>query len=398
MSILQEPNRITVAFFSFSRSDYASIKNVIIDCYKTAAIKPIVIAGGSHLHDQFGCTIEDFEEDGIAIDRIIDFLPVNKTDGLDFAMSLSKAIKELSTILYEIKPDFVFLLGDRWELIAPAIVASRLSIPIAHHSGGDITEGSSDNQTRYALTSLSHYHFTALEDHSQRLMAIGEEPWRVVTVGEPALIGLSQKLANQDEFYRCIRLRADEDFVLATFHPTSFEALGFDRQIQIFLEAIKDIDQTLVMTAPNPDEASSRFYSEMVKFCEDGGSKRIFVETMGQDLYYTAMANAKYMIGNSSSGLWEAPSFGLPVINIGSRQDGRKRMDNVLDVALDVDEIRNAIDVVQSEEFLLTARQVTNPYVNPNTNELIFDKLLSEVSLENLLAKKFVDPLRRALD
>ncbi len=381
-----------IHFVTLSRSDYASVRPVALAAERGSYFDVKLIAGGSHLLERFGKTIEGIQEDGFSSLEVADFLREEDDSDADIAASYARAVEVFVKIFSADPPDCVFILGDRWEMMAVASAASMLRIPIAHHSGGDITQGSSDNQTRYVLSELAHLHFTALEDHRLRLIKRGEEEWRVTVTGEPALTELKNIAQDAPDVRSALGLGGDEDFVLATFHPTSYDSSAPEEQIAGFIKVLDLIENTIVLTAPNPDPGSGSFFEVLRSYANAHPRVHLF-ESLGKN-YYAAMAAAKFMIGNSSSGLWEAPSFGLPVVNIGPRQDGRERGGNVIDAPLDIDEIGKAIAKASDPAFRKSLQGGTNPYVMDNTIERILSVLKQDKPKAELLAKKLVDPLK----
>lgn len=390
MSISKEIT-ISVDFITLSRSDFASIKPIIKESLKEKNIKTGLIAGGSHLLKRFGRSIDRVLKE-FKIDEVVSFLGENDDDEQDFAKAYSCAVNEFVRVLSQRNPDLIFIVGDRWELLAASTAATMLRIPIAHHSGGDITQGSSDNQTRYVLSTLSHLHYVALAEHAERLKIMGEEAWRIKVTGEPALTQIYDILKSPINVRKRLGLKNNSKFILATFHPTSYDEMAFEEQIEIYKRLLSNLDFPIVLTAPNPDQGSATFY-EILKNISSNNEHIRFFEHLGAELYYSAMSEASLMIGNSSSGLWEAPSFKLPVVNIGRRQDARVRANNVIDVELNVDHIMEAVNRGMSLEFRNSLAKCTNPYVNPDTNSLIINNLLLAPSKERLLFKKFIDPI-----
>jgi UDP-hydrolysing UDP-N-acetyl-D-glucosamine 2-epimerase len=380
-----------IHFVTLSRSDYATLRPVAMAAARDPGIEAKVIAGGSHFLKRFGHTLREVECDGYPRLAQVPFLSDADTNEAQLAAAYARAVRGFVDILSLDPPDFLFLVGDRWEMLAPATAASLLRIPIAHHSGGDITQGSADNQTRYALSMLAHLHFTALPQHAERLRRMGEEPWRVIVSGEPALTGLASASARVPDLRNRLGLREGESFALATFHPASFESLPPAGQIEVFLEALAGIDSALLLTAPNPDAGSGLFYERIAAFAKEHARVRL-VESLGE-LYYPAMAAAEFMIGNSSSGIWEAPSFGLPVVNLGSRQDERVRGANVVDAPLEKAAIARAIARVREPGFRAGLSGRENPYVRPDTLAIILAGLKQDRTREAWLAKSFVDLL-----
>ena len=383
-----------VCFISLSRSDYASLKPIIQASLKHAQFETSVIAGGSHLLKRFGASIGQFHMDGIPISHIVDFMLDSDNSEQDIARAYGRAYQQFVDTYDNLKPDYIFILGDRWEILAAAQAASFMRLPIIHHSGGDLTQGSLDNQTRYILTNLSHFHLTAVDEHKRRIEAIGEEPWRVTVVGEPALTGIKGKATNASVIRRLFGLRKREKFVLATFHPTTFDSASFEDQVSIYIKALRLIDDKVILTAPNPDAGSKVFLDELTKFASTHQNILLF-ENLGADRYYGAMSEADYMIGNSSSGIWEAPSFKLPVINIGERQRDRIRANNVIDTPLSETAIKESLSLIKQRSFRDSIEKVTNPYVKDNTIELILEGITFALDCKKvLLAKKLIDPIR----
>ncbi|MBT8437934.1 MAG: UDP-N-acetylglucosamine 2-epimerase (hydrolyzing) [Gammaproteobacteria bacterium] len=381
-----------VCFISLSRSDYASLRPVIRAAQVDAEIEATVVAGGSHLLQRFGNSIENFKLDGIEVNQVIDFLDEQDNTELDIARAHGRAYRAFVEYLHANQPDSVFILGDRWEMLAVATAASLLRIPIFHHSGGDITQGSQDNQTRYALSALAHFHLVALQQHRQRLLHLGEEDWRVISVGEPALTEIAQ--SGIDDIRAELGLRSNAPFVLATYHPTTFESMSFSEQVRFFVAALDLIEIDIVLTAPNPDPGSNTFYEVLQNYADRRANVYLF-ENLGAERYYAAMNEAEYMIGNSSSGIWEAPSFGLPVINLGKRQQDRLRGPNVIDVELDLAAVGQAFTQIDELKSSVALRQKLNPYVMADTVALILNALKMDITRERLLNKVFVDPLTR---
>ena len=380
-----------VCFITLSRSDYASLRPVAQAALIDPQIDMRLIAGGSHTLARYGHTLEQIRRDGLPIEAVADFLKETDDSPVDLAMAQARAVTEFVRIFAQLQPDYIFLIGDRWEMLAVVSAASMLEIPLIHHSGGDITQGSTDNQTRYALTTLSHLHLVALPEHRQRLLRIGEEDWRVITTGEPALSMLLDYKSIVPDIRKNLGLKPGEPFVLATFHPTSFDKIRAPEQIEIFLQALDEISGSIILTAPNPDAASELFLMRYRAYAAAHPRLRVY-ESLGAGAYYAAMAQAQYMIGNSSSGMWESSSFSLPVINIGPRQHGRIHGDNVINTPLELQAIRDAIAKAIDPAFR-TGLSGKNPYVGPDTVRLILDVLKRPWEKRKLLAKKFVDPL-----
>lgn len=380
-----------VCFVTLSRSDYASMRPVALAAMNEPALQVRLIAGGSHCLERHGRTIEQIRRDGLPVHHIAEFLNESDDSPPELAAAYGRATVEFVRIFTAQAPDLIFVIGDRWEMLAVVSAASMLQIPVVHHSGGDITQGSSDNQTRYVLTTLAHLHLVALPAHRERLLHMGEEAWRVTTTGEPALAALADYAVAVPDVHQRLGLARDEDFVLATFHPTSFDEATPERQVSVFLQGLNQVQQPIILTAPNPDASSELFLEHFKAYVAEHPNVRLF-ESLGSQLYYAAMAKAKFMLGNSSSGLWESASFRLPVVNIGSRQQGRVHGSNVVNCNLDAAAITQAIAEVTHPEFRVRLTG-DNPYVRPDTVKLILQCLTTPYNRATLLAKRFIDPL-----
>jgi len=380
-----------VCLVTLSRSDYASMRPVAQAAVAEAGIDARIVAGGSHCLARYGRTIEQIAVDGLPVHALAEFLQETDDSPVDLAAAYARACAEFVRIFTREAPDLVFVIGDRWEMLAVVSAASMLRVPVAHHSGGDITQGSSDNQTRYALTVLSHLHLVALPEHRERLIHMGEEAWRVITTGEPALSGLADYASRVPDIHAHLGLAANEPFVLATFHPTSFDEHSPKAQADTFIKGLETIDCAIVLTAPNPDAASEVFLARFKAFAAARPKVRLH-DSLGGQAYYAAMAQALCMVGNSSSGLWEGPSFRLPVVNIGPRQEGRIHGDNVIHCMLDTQAIGVAIHRACQPSFR-EGLSGANPYVSQDTLPLILACLKKPHDRAALLAKRFIDPL-----
>jgi UDP-hydrolysing UDP-N-acetyl-D-glucosamine 2-epimerase len=385
-----------VFLVSLSRSDYASTRPVALAAAADSTLDAKLVAGGSHMLKRYGNTQEQIRADGLALHAVADFLSETDDSPAQLAQAYARAVNQFVAIFAEGAPDAIFIVGDRWEMLAVASAASMLQIPVIHHSGGDITQGSSDNQTRYALTCLSHLHLVALPQHRDRLLHMGEEDWRVITTGEPALTELPRFAAAVPDIHAHLGLEDGEPFVLATFHPASFEQVAPAEQIRVFIEALASVQERIILTAPNPDASSELFLQKLREFVSRTPRARLF-DSLGT-AYYPAMAAARCMIGNSSSGLWEAPSFALPVVNIGVRQQGRVHGANVINVPLDAGAIRAGIATALSDGFRRSLSRDGNPYVMADTLERIMGCLRHPHDRHTLLAKHFIDPLNVPLN
>jgi UDP-N-acetylglucosamine 2-epimerase (non-hydrolysing)/GDP/UDP-N,N'-diacetylbacillosamine 2-epimerase (hydrolysing) len=330
-----------------------------------------LVVTSMHLEPGFGLTVNDIEADGMPVIARVRNLGSGDR-GADQARSIGTAVLGITDALEEFRPDVVIVLGDRGEMLAGAIAAIHLRLPVAHVHGGDVS-GTVDELVRHAISKLSHIHFAASEDAAGRLIRMGERAEHVHVVGAPGLDYLShfQPMSKQ-EMEADLRLDLSRPFVLFTQHPvTEDSAVG---QMEISLQALEDADVQVVATYPNSD-AGGKAMIEVLKRWEERPWLRV-VPSLGQRRFASLLKEAAAMVGNSSSGIIEAPFFGLPVVNIGSRQAGRLRAENVLDAAHDQKSIRAAIECAMHDEtFRTRARNSRNPYGDGHAGERIVEIL-----------------------
>jgi UDP-N-acetylglucosamine 2-epimerase (non-hydrolysing)/GDP/UDP-N,N'-diacetylbacillosamine 2-epimerase (hydrolysing) len=279
---------------------------------------------------------------------------------------------------------------------AAALAALSFKIPIAHISGGELTEGAIDDALRHSLTKLSHLHFPATEEYARRVIQLGEEPWRVVVAGEPSLDQVhTLQLVPREELERRFALRLASPFVMVTFHPVTLEYEQAEHQVTELLAAIESSSMPAVFTMPNADTGNQVIREKIQQFVADQGKSRL-VDNFGIHAYFSMMNLAAAMVGNSSSGIVEAAAFELPAVNVGTRQDGRARARNVIDVGNSRKEILRGIQTATSAEFRASLRGLVNPYGTGHASRTITDRLRTVELGDRLIRKKFynvpVDP------
>jgi UDP-hydrolysing UDP-N-acetyl-D-glucosamine 2-epimerase len=343
-----------------------------------------------HHAREYGRTIDEVRQQARAPIVEVEFLLASDSPAA-IAKSLGLGVVSFAQVYSEYKPDIIVVLGDRYEMYAAALAALPYYIPVAHIHGGELSLGAMDDAIRHSITKLSHLHFVATEQYGRRVVQLGEEPWRVIVSGAPALDRIAQfRPMPREEFLRIAGLPDLGDFLLVTFHPVTSEYERTEWQIEELLRALEIISMPVVFTSPNADTNSHIIQERILAFCQTHAFAH-YVAHLGTALYYNAMYHAAAMVGNSSSGIIEAPSFGLPVVNIGTRQEGRLRARNVLDVGYHhqdiVAGIRRAVDV----GFRQSLRTVTNPYGDGHATDRIAH-VLSTIPLdERLLKKRFFD-------
>ena len=385
------PKPRTIGVVSAGRADYAICLPVLRRIQADPDLRLHLIISGMHLSPEFGLTVESIVADGFEIgDRVEMLLSSDTPEGIAKSMGLGTI--GFAQLFTRFRPDILVVLADRFEMHAAALAALPFRIPVAHIEGGDLTEGAIDDALRHCITKLSHLHFVSTEEYARRVMQLGEEPWRVTISGAPSLDNLkSLKLLTVAELERKYEISAQSPPILVTFHPVTLEYEHTREQISELVAALKTFNRPIIFTMPNAD-TSGRIITQVIKeFISNHPSAR-FVENFGTRDYLSMMAHAGAMVGNSSSGIIEAPSFKLPVVNIGSRQRGRTRAANVIDVGYGREEIAEGIHKALQPAFRQALSNLINPYGTGDAAAIIVERLKT-VSLteKNIFAKKFND-------
>ena len=307
------------------------------------------------------------------------------------ASNLGNEIKILSKIFKKENPHIVVVLGDRYEMIAAPLAAIPFNIPLVHFYGGSLTFGAIDEQIRHAITKMCHLHFTAHEDYSKRIIKMGEEKWRVNTIGIINLKDLkSQKIYTNNQIRKKLGLDLKNKTLLVTLHPTTLDNMNLKKNLITLLKSIKDTKFQAIFTYPNSDYGYKTIIKLVQKFCRSS-KKFIFLKNSSIDLYPSLMKKCYAMIGNSSSGIVESGTFQLPVINIGSRQDGKVMGNNVINCNFDYNEIMKAFDLIASKKFKKSLKKFKNPYEKNFSLKKIKDLILNCKNNKKILNKKFID-------
>lgn len=382
----------TVAVVTVARSDYGIYGSLLRAIQAEASLRLHLIAAGMHLSPEFGMTVEQIEADGFAVSDRIEMLLSSDTP-LGTAKSIGLGVIGFAETFARTKPDLVVVLGDRFEMHAAALASLPLGLPLVHIHGGEVTEGAIDDALRHGISKIAHLHFTSTQAYADRLIRMGEEPWRVVVSGAPALDGLqSLAVLTPRELEASFGAPFDPAPVLVTFHPVTREGDRTPAQIDALLAALATLEQPIVFTMPNAD-AAGRLVAERIRAFVRAHERAYLVENFGSRGYFSAMRAARMMVGNSSSGIIEASSFRLPVVNVGSRQDGRIRAANVIDVSddLDVASIAAAIERAADPAFRACLEGLNNPYERGGAAAVIVERLRSVPLDGRLLKKRFWD-------
>jgi UDP-hydrolysing UDP-N-acetyl-D-glucosamine 2-epimerase len=378
-----------IAVVTSSRADYSHLYRPLKLLSENPEIDLRLIVMASHLAPEFGATVREIEKDGLPIAARIESLLSSDTD-VGMARSIGVALLSLADVLGAMRPDLLLLIADRYEMLAPASAALALRIPIAHIEGGEISEGAIDDAVRNALTKMSHIHFTSTEAARARVIAMGEEPWRVHRAGAPSLDHLlhSHLLTREEVEARCgIDLRIPA--IVVAYHPVTLEQ---DTTIEAgaLFSALDHIagqgSAQLIFCFPNPDAGSRALVERTREFLTRHANARLFVN-LDAIAYWSLLRETQAMIGNSSGGIMETASFALPTVNIGLRQKGRERASNVLDAEADAAVILARVAEARSPAFRASLAGMENPYGDGRAAERIVDVLTSTPLGPQLLIK-----------
>ena len=349
-----------------------------------------LLVGGAHLLEEHGNTINEIINDGFEIDCKLPFLD-DENDVTALTRAMSKLQLQIGEYLADKKPDILIVVGDRFELLPVVSAALVLGVPIAHLSGGDVTEGAIDNQIRHAVSKISHLHFAGTATSKNNLLKMGEEEWRVFNVGEPGIdCILSIDLIDKKELYLDLKLDESKPTVIATLHPETISNVINEEYVNdLFTRLLEEFpSHQFLVTASNFD-LGGNVINETMKQLSSEFDQIKFVASLGQKRYYSILKYADFMFGNSSSGIIEAQSFLLPVVNIGTRQEGRERNVNTIDVGLKIDEIVAAAKKTQDVNFRNLIEKSENLYGNGRCADEII-KCFNSIEKEDLLLKKSI--------
>ena len=378
----------TIAVVSVGRSDYGILLPVLRAIQAEPGLRLQLIAAGTHLAPAFGETVRVMESDGWTVAARVDCrLGADAPQAI--AASMGAAVQGFAEAYADLRPDIVLVTGDRFEQHAAAVASVPFALPLAHLHGGEATEGAIDNVLRYAITMMSHLHFVATDEARQRLEQMGEAPWRITVSGAPALDNLQAlRWLDAPALERLIGLPLAPAPLLATYHPVTLEYDQADAQIQELLAALESAGRPVVFTGSNADTSHRVIRRRIEAFVSRQPQARL-VPSLGVEAYFSLMRHAAAMVGNSSSGLIEAPSFGLPVVNVGTRQQGRLRAGNVIDVACRREEIAAGLARATDPAFRLTLRGLRNPYGDGQAAGRIVAALKRTERTDALLRKRW---------
>lgn len=375
-----------------TRAEYGLLKCLLDDINAAADLELQLIVTGTHLAPEFGYTVEHIIADGMAITKKIEIL-LSSDSPVGVSKSMGLAQISFAEAFDELAPDIVLVLGDRYELIPIVSAANIARIPVAHLNGGEITEGAIDDVIRHAVTKLSQLHFTAIEEYAQRVIQMGEQPASVFNVGEVGLDNFKRmQFFTRSEFEASIDCKLKRKNILITYHPETTEdsatSLANFNMLLAELDALTDT--LLIFTKANADVGGRAINALIDEYVAAHGDKAIAFTSLGQRRYLSALHYIDAVVGNSSSGIVEAPTFKVASINMGDRQKGRIRASSVINIAANSSQIKSALVRIYDEAYQAELANVVNPYGDGDSSEKVVEALRT-VDLSSLVAKSFYD-------
>lgn len=376
-----------------TRAEYGLLSRLMRMIKESDKAQLQVVATNMHLSPKYGNTYKEIEADGFVIDKrvpIIDETAPN--DSHSTVLEMSRALSGFADAYSELKPDLLVVLGDRYEILAAAAAALIMRIPIAHISGGDVTEGAFDDAIRHSITKMSQLHFPSTEEYRKRVIQLGEQPDRVFNVGALGVENIKKMpLMSKEEIEKEIDFEINKNTILVTYHPVTLGNRTAKDDIEDFVAALEELkDIRVIFTMPNSDTGGQFIVDAINDFVAKNPERAKAYKSLGVVRYLSVMRQVAAVVGNSSSGLVEVPSFGIPTLNIGDRQKGRLAADSVYNCAPDRTSVLNGLDMVLSPAFRQKAAETHNPYEKENTAQTIFD-VISTYPLEQLNQKHFYD-------
>lgn len=384
-----------VAVVTVSRSDWGHLVPVLEAIRATPDLEAQVIVAGMHLESEYGRTVDVVRDGGFTVQATV---PMDETDDSPpgIARSVARGVEGFAEAYARLRPDLLLLLGDRFEMLAAGVAALPFALPVAHVHGGEETQGAMDNQIRHAITKLAHVHFASSEVHARRIAAMGEEGWRIHMVGAPGLDRIRPgELLSRAELSDRLGLPVTGRWLVVTFHPVTLEPERTAEHVTELLAALEKVSATAIITYPSADTAGRTIIRQLEDFAALHEGCRL-VRSLGDRVYLSLLRHADAMVGNSSSGLIEAPSFALPVVNVGGRQRGRLRGANVIDVECRREDILRGLERALDPSFRASLEGAANPYGDGRAAPRIAE-VLRTVSLDaRLIQKQFAEGGRGA--
>lgn len=381
-----------VCIFTGTRAEYGIMSQLFRRIEDDPELQLQIIATNMHLSPEFGLTYKEIEADGFHIDKKVEMLLSSDTAN-GTVKSMGLATIGFADALEDLRPDIAVILGDRYEMLCAAQACLIYNIPIAHIAGGGITEGAYDDAIRHCITKMSHLHFTSTEEHRKRVIQLGEQPDRVFWSGSLGVNNIrNEEVMTREELEKSIQFSLGDKFLLVTFHPVTMEDGSASDQCDALLRALEKVNSgyQLLFTLPNSDTNGRVISAKVKEYVAHNSERAIAITSLGKKRYYSALKYASAVVGNSSSGIIEAPIFNTPTLNIGNRQQGRTRCDSIVDVASVYDEIKKGLSYVLSPEFEEIASRTQSPYEKAGSVETVFN-VIKTFPLKGITKKQFFD-------
>jgi len=380
-----------IAVFTGTRAEYGLLYWILKELECSLECDLQLYVGGMHLSPEFGYTIDKIVADGFSVTEKMEFL-LSSDSAVGISKSMGLALISASEVLERNKPHLIVLLGDRFESLALAQAAMLACIPIAHIHGGETTEGLIDEAIRHSITKMSHIHFTATEDYRKRVIQLGEQPEKVFNYGAPGIDSiLKLDLLDKQKLSESINFDLSSPYFMITYHPVTLDNTGGIESLNN-LKKVLDLfpDYKCIITYPNADTHGRKLIEVLNKYKDKYPERILLVQSLGQLRYLSLLKYAAAVIGNSSSGLIEAPTFNIPTINIGNRQKGRIAGDTVIQSGDTFEEIKEAFNIALSPEFNKVCKAAKNPYGDGTSSPKIVNEILT-YPLQNIVVKSFYD-------
>lgn len=378
-----------IVVFTDTRAEYGILKNTLKRIKNSPKLQLYIVVTGAHLSKKYGYTIKEIEEDGFEILRKI---PVKeeKNEEIRIPMEMGALMEQLAGTFDQVRPDILLLFGDRYEMLAAAVTAVGMHIPIAHISGGESTEGAMDEQIRHAITKMAHIHFPGATVYAENIRKMGEEAWRIFDVGDPGIENIkSVPIIAKADLEKQLDICMDERTLLITYHPVTLEREDLEWQMDNLIEALREYSGTKIITYPNSDDGSEIIINKWKRYAKEDNTVCL-VQSLGIVRYLSVMKYCGAVVGNSSSAIVEAPFLKIPTVNIGNRQQGRLMSESILCCGNTQKEIMNTIQKALSPEFKKNVRQFKSLYGEGNTSVEIV-KVLESIEINERLMKKKLD-------
>lgn len=375
-----------------TRAEYGLLSRLLKMIQDSPLTDLQIIATNMHLSPKYGETYKEIESDGFVIDKKVPMIVDGPDNSNTTLKCMSMALSGFADAYDELKPDLVVVLGDRYEILAAATAALISRIPIAHISGGDVTEGAYDDAIRHSITKMSQLHFPSTEVYRRRVIQLGEQPDRVFNVGSTGIENIKMlPLLVKDEIDKFIGMTLDRNTILVTYHPVTLGKSSTETDIKNFIEALEELpDIKVIFTMPNSDTGASAIVEAIEGFVNRNSNRAKAFKSMGVKRYLSVMSQVGAVVGNSSSGIVETPSFGIPTLNIGDRQKGRLQADSIVNCETNKKSVIEGLKLVLSSEMQEKAKHTVNPYEQLDSAQKIF-KVISTYPLDKLNQKHFYD-------